>query len=88
MTSVVFNKPYSFRSLGQASAVPPNAPLVSTQDLPQAPMVPLVSPRVVSTPAQDYYEAKPGLSVAALVIGGIVLTGIVLSVTGAFSRRR
>lgn len=79
---VTFHPPHnSLRHLGQADAVPVGAPLVSTRSLD-----PVLAPAPVVVTGPDYDAAVP-VSMAGLVVGGVVLLGLGLSVLSALKRR-
>lgn len=76
--------------LGQASAVPAEAPLTRVPP-PVTPVVPVIAPAPVADVPQDWSsraEEKVSYSKAALAVGGLALVGVTLAVSGAFSRRR
>lgn len=67
--------------MGQASAVPPEAPLVRAQE----PAPPVTAPAIYQDMAK--FDDKVTLTKAALVIGGLVLVALTMTLSSSLLRR-
>lgn len=74
--------------LGQASAVPPDAPLVGLQTpIGSTPVLVAPAPSAVSRDLEQL-DGKVTLSKGAILVGGLVLAGLTLTLTSSLLRRR
>lgn len=75
------------RFLGQASAVPPDAPLVSAPTA--TPVIPVVTAPAPPAYQQDLaqLDTKVSLSKGAILVGAIALAGLTMTLSGALLRR-
>ena len=74
--------------LGQASAVPPEAPLTRVPAPATPALVPVVpAPSIADEPVAPRYEDKVTLTKAGLVVGAIALAVVAISLSGALAKR-